>query len=91
MHDSFTACHYGLHLSLVSFNSAPASSFSNGDLDPWSGGGVLQSISDTLVAVVIPDGAHHLDLRAATPEDPPDVTEARILEESYIRKWSSQK
>lgn len=67
-----------------------ASSFSNGDLDPWSGGGVLKSISDTLVAIVIPDGAHHLDLRAATPHDPPDVIEARIMEESYIQKWSSQ-
>jgi lysosomal Pro-X carboxypeptidase len=29
--------------------------WSNGLLDPWHGGGVLASISDTLVAVVIPE------------------------------------
>lgn len=29
--------------------------FSNGLLDPWHGGGVLESISDSLVAVIIPE------------------------------------
>lgn len=60
---------------------------SNGHLDPWSGGGVLQSISSSLVAVVIHDGAHHLDLRAANSEDPPDVLAARKLEMDYIKNW----
>jgi lysosomal Pro-X carboxypeptidase len=29
--------------------------FTNGALDPWHGGGVLDSLSDTLVAVIIPE------------------------------------
>ncbi|GJV61669.1 lysosomal Pro-X carboxypeptidase [Tanacetum coccineum] len=44
--------------------------FSNGLLDPWSGGSVLENISDSIVALVTERGAHHLDLRAATADDP---------------------
>ena len=61
--------------------------YSNGHLDPWSGGGVLKSISDSLVAIVIKDGAHHLDLRASNPADPDDVIAARKLERQYIEQW----
>ncbi|XP_022084532.1 lysosomal Pro-X carboxypeptidase-like [Acanthaster planci] len=61
--------------------------FSNGLLDPWSGGGVLKSISDSLVAVIIPDGAHHLDLRSKNTDDPPSVTAARNTEKANIKKW----
>ena len=60
---------------------------SNGHLDPWSGGGVLQSVSPSLVAMVIHDGAHHLDLRAATSADPCDVIAARSLERQFISQW----
>eukprot|EP00731_Ephydatia_muelleri_P031411 Em0022g925a len=61
--------------------------FSNGDLDPWSAGGVTYNISDTLVALIIPDGAHHLDLRAATALDPPDVVAVRATEVKLIGHW----
>ena len=60
---------------------------SNGDLDPWSAGGVTYNISDTLVALIIPDGAHHLDLRAATAFDPPDVVAVRATEVKLIGNW----
>jgi len=63
--------------------------FSNGMLDPWSGGGFLQSESDTLVAIHIADGAHHLDLRASNPKDPQSVINARKMEIELIRKWLS--
>ncbi|KAM9659785.1 lysosomal Pro-X carboxypeptidase [Trichechus inunguis] len=61
--------------------------FSNGELDPWSGGGVTKNITDTLVAINIPDGAHHLDLRASNPLDPKTVLLARSLEVRYMKQW----
>lgn len=39
---------------------------------------------------MIPDGAHHLDLRYANDLDPPSVREARKLELSYFGKWIRQ-
>ncbi|XP_037232844.1 lysosomal Pro-X carboxypeptidase isoform X1 [Falco biarmicus] len=61
--------------------------FSNGGLDPWSAGGVTQNITDSLVAIVIPDGAHHLDLRSRNPLDPKSVQQARALEICYMKQW----
>lgn len=30
--------------------------------DPWSVFGVMEDVNDSVVAVIIPEGAHHLDL-----------------------------
>jgi hypothetical protein len=40
-----------------------------------------------LIAIVIEDAAHHLDLRAPNPQDPDSVTAARRLEEEIISMW----
>ncbi|XP_076371488.1 lysosomal Pro-X carboxypeptidase isoform X2 [Tachypleus tridentatus] len=64
--------------------------FSNGLLDPWSGGGILKSLSESLVAIIIPGATHHLDLRSANSRDPPSVIKARYLEEKIIKKWLHQ-
>jgi len=64
--------------------------FTNGLLDPWSSGGVLRSLSDSLVAVIIPNGAHHLDLRGADPADPQDVQDARRVQREFIGVWIQQ-
>ena len=40
-----------------------------------------------LVSVLIPEGAHHLDLRASNPLDPKSVIEARDVHKENIRKW----
>jgi len=70
-------------------NLASASNivFSNGLLDPWSSGGVLKSSEGGVVAIIIPEGAHHLDLRGSNEADPVSVIQARKLERAYIDKW----
>lgn len=65
--------------------------FSNGLYDPWSAGGVLRNISESAVAVIIPEGAHHLDLMFSDPRDPESVKAARRTELSHIRKWVATK
>ncbi|ELR16807.1 lysosomal ProX carboxypeptidase [Acanthamoeba castellanii str. Neff] len=64
--------------------------FSNGLLDPWHTSGVLHSLSDSLVAIVIPEAAHHLDLWAPSPEDPVYVQRAREQEAMLIEKWLNE-
>jgi len=63
--------------------------FSNGDLDPWSYAAVPDSIHDDdgPVLLHIPGGAHHIDLRASHPTDPPEITAARAKEIEVLGQW----
>jgi len=61
--------------------------FSNGMLDPWRGGGVQVTISDSLIAILIEQAAHHLDLREPNSADPLPVKVARDMEETIIALW----
>lgn len=39
------------------------------------------------MAIIIPEGAHHLDLRANNAFDPMTVLLARSLEVKYMKQW----
>ncbi|XP_042405795.1 lysosomal Pro-X carboxypeptidase-like [Zingiber officinale] len=64
--------------------------FSNGMRDPWSRGGVLKNISSSIIALVAPLGAHHVDLRFARKDDPNWVKEQREAEIKIIQGWVDQ-
>lgn len=61
--------------------------FSNGLRDPWSAGGVLETLSSTLPAIKIPGACHHEDLRFSGPNDPQVLKDARKQELGIIRGW----
>ncbi|KAI8565695.1 hypothetical protein RHMOL_Rhmol03G0281000 [Rhododendron molle] len=61
--------------------------FSNGMQDPWSRGGVLKNISATITALVTEKGAHHVDFRSATKDDPEWLVQQRRQEVEIIQKW----
>lgn len=75
--------------------------WSNGALDPWSGGGhyrdpaagvmgaALQNLTadGSSIALAIQLGGHHLDLYFPTPGDPPTVKYARKVEQAMIKEW----
>ncbi|XP_076749843.1 lysosomal Pro-X carboxypeptidase [Xylocopa sonorina] len=61
--------------------------FSNGLMDPWSSGGVLRNLSSSAIAIVIPESAHHLDLRSSEANDPYSVILARKYYRKFIKEW----
>lgn len=73
------------------FRSAQNIIFSNGLLDPWAGGGMLRSSSDSVQIIIIPEGAHHIDLREANKDDPESVVIARKQYVKQFRKWIREK
>ncbi|KAL6873409.1 hypothetical protein ACP4OV_013491 [Aristida adscensionis] len=64
--------------------------FSNGMRDPWSRGGVLNNISSSIIALVTEKGAHHLDFRSATKDDPDWVIAQRRQEVEIMQGWIDQ-
>jgi lysosomal Pro-X carboxypeptidase len=62
--------------------------FSNGWLDPWSGGGwrLKPTQEGSLISLIIEDGAHHYDLRGQHPNDTEAVKEVRLLEKYFFNE-----
>jgi len=61
----------------------------SGSLDPWRAGDVVvnSSRATDVTVLVIEGGAHHLDLRASNPADPPAVTAARAVQRAAMDRW----
>ncbi|XP_057864869.1 uncharacterized protein LOC131072652 [Cryptomeria japonica] len=61
--------------------------FSNGLRDPWSSGGVLANISESIVAITTEEGTHCEDIVPSTNDDPVWLKEQRGKEIMIIQKW----
>ena len=63
--------------------------FTNGLDDMWSYGSHLQNISDTIVALNFPNGAHHSDISHAGPnsEDTDDLREGYGQITNILTQW----
>ena len=48
-------------------------------------------MNPTVKALLVKDGAHHLDLRGAHKDDPQSVKDVRSKEVQLIKLWLSQK
>ena len=63
--------------------------FTNGAQDMWSGGSILEDLSDSLLALNFENGAHHSDLSHQGPsdKDTPDVKEGFIKIAEILGTW----
>ncbi|PKI78795.1 hypothetical protein CRG98_000862 [Punica granatum] len=61
--------------------------FSNGLKDPYSNGGVLANISDTIVTIYTVKGSHCLDITAASKKDPDWLVKQREAEVETMERW----
>lgn len=48
---------------------------------------MLKDVSESVVAVIIPDGAHHLDLMYSRPDDSETLKTARVTIMQHVDKW----
>ncbi|XP_061342201.1 uncharacterized protein LOC133288462 [Gastrolobium bilobum] len=64
--------------------------FSNGLRDPYSSGGVLDNLSDSLIASHTVNGSHCLDLSPANENDPVWLVRQRKEEIEIINSWITQ-
>ncbi|XP_022152914.1 lysosomal Pro-X carboxypeptidase-like [Momordica charantia] len=82
---------YGGHdLKLVLQRFASNIIFSNGLKDPYSSGGVLHDISESIVAVTTAKGCHCLDILSAEVDDPDWLIIQRKTEMDIIDGWISK-
>lgn len=82
---------YGGHdIKLVLKKFASNIIFSNGLRDPYSTGGVLENISESLLAVSTTNGSHCLDMASTQPSDPQWLVTQRKTEVRIIQQWINE-
>jgi hypothetical protein len=65
----------------------------SGQLDPWRAAGIQETPKgspSSIIVRVIENGAHHFDLRASNPLDPPSVTAVRNEERAAMKAWIAE-
>jgi lysosomal Pro-X carboxypeptidase len=82
--------HLNTNLGVTSIPDSSNIVFANGLLDPWHSGGILQNVSDTILAYHVPEGGHHLDLFFSNPADPESVRWIRRRQLENIRRWTNE-
>jgi hypothetical protein len=61
--------------------------FINGDVDPWSALGLLNSTDDELPAVVVPGASHHAWTHSKQATDSKEIEDARAMIYSTVIEW----
>jgi len=76
------------------FGSGPSGAsnivFTNGDLDPWSSGGVRSNLSSSVLSLTVQGGAHHLDLMWSNSDDGLSVRQVREEQLRQVRRWVAE-
>ncbi|XP_012064654.1 lysosomal Pro-X carboxypeptidase [Jatropha curcas] len=85
-----TTYYGGQDLKLILHRFASNIIFSNGLRDPYSTGGVLENISDSIVAISTVNGSHCLDIQKEKPSDPNWLVMQRKTEVEIIQGWISK-
>ncbi|XP_050282081.1 uncharacterized protein LOC126722960 [Quercus robur] len=82
-----TAYYGGQHIKMILKRFGSNIIFTNGLRDPYSNSGVLENISDTILAVYTKEGSHCLDIVPATADDPKWLTAQRNKTVKVIKWW----
>uniref|UniRef100_A0A0B7A1H0 Serine protease K12H4.7 n=1 Tax=Arion vulgaris TaxID=1028688 RepID=A0A0B7A1H0_9EUPU len=61
--------------------------FPNGSIDPWHALGIIEDIGPDARAIFINGTAHCANMYPSTPQDPPQLTQARVEISETIARW----
>ncbi|KAF4669238.1 hypothetical protein FOL47_002627 [Perkinsus chesapeaki] len=61
--------------------------FVNGGMDGWTAGAVTRNLSDSILSLTIPSGAHHSEMAAPSANDTEDMVAARDRIEEILGSW----